>query len=382
MIAHIHFGKNFTRVVNGSQWRRVECERCRTAYFYLLSRAGVGHGEAPYYVGQKSAERRAATAAERSLAERLAHDVELVPCPKCKWVNESLVDQYRRRRYRGWRMGIGLLLLGGPVAALITFILMQEDGGRPPPSHALPIAVAVCGGCLALAALVASFRHWLRLRIDPNRDHPGPHELPPGTPPALLLRPSIGATPAMLEPALTARAAVNDGEPAAGWAVLRAGQSPFLEVCCACMADADRVFSLPFSEGAQPRAPLCGACLGMLRRLWWQLAVMAFVATAIIVGTVTWLLPGVDDTGRMMIFTTFTVLCGITAVAVIPGRICRPFRLRTIDGERSVRRFAAHHPEYTRQLIECHRPRAIPAPAELLRDPDQSTAIPRSRIPL
>ena len=51
-------------------------------------------------------------AARKDLARRLERESEMVPCPKCQWVNEDLIARYRRRKYRplAW---ITLAILSG-----------------------------------------------------------------------------------------------------------------------------------------------------------------------------------------------------------------------------------------------------------------------------
>src|SRR5688500_3352479 len=95
-----YFGKVFTATEAGRRMVSVRCEKCRTAFWYELSRVAVGRASAPYYLFQESAERRADRNAKRDLARRLEEDAELVPCPKCHWVNQELVNRYRSGLYR------------------------------------------------------------------------------------------------------------------------------------------------------------------------------------------------------------------------------------------------------------------------------------------
>ena len=86
----------------GSRLVRVQCDKCGCEYFYELARVGSGQAHAPYAIGTRIAARRAEERAQRDLAKRLENDAELVPCPKCAWINAELVSRYRRGRYRGW----------------------------------------------------------------------------------------------------------------------------------------------------------------------------------------------------------------------------------------------------------------------------------------
>lgn len=78
-----YIGKTFTAQATGERLREVDCDKCRTTFYYRLARAATGTGHAPYYIGQTSAQQRAARAAEKSLQRRLEREAEMVCCPKC-----------------------------------------------------------------------------------------------------------------------------------------------------------------------------------------------------------------------------------------------------------------------------------------------------------
>ena len=106
----VYVGKSFSSVVTGSRIVRVTCEKCHADFFYELVRQGKGAASAPYYIGQARAAKRAEKAARKSLEKKLAREAEMVPCPRCRWINQSLIQGYRRTRYR--RVGYAAVISG------------------------------------------------------------------------------------------------------------------------------------------------------------------------------------------------------------------------------------------------------------------------------
>src|ERR1700733_2571092 len=97
-----YFGRHYASTSIGGRIREVICDKCKYQYFYELTLMGAGSANAPYAIGSDAADKRATEQAERDLEKRLADEAELVPCPKCHWINDNLIQGYRRGRYRGW----------------------------------------------------------------------------------------------------------------------------------------------------------------------------------------------------------------------------------------------------------------------------------------
>ena len=83
----IYYARRFKSAAVGTRLIEVQCEKCESQYFFELARVGSGTAEAPYGIGTKRTARAAEERAQRDLAERLEQDAELVPCPKCDWIN-------------------------------------------------------------------------------------------------------------------------------------------------------------------------------------------------------------------------------------------------------------------------------------------------------
>src|SRR3954464_13576384 len=96
----IYVGKDYSSTVSGRRLVSVVCEKCQTSYRYELTRQGHGSASSPYFLFADDLEDRAADRAQGNLAKRLDREAELVPCPKCYWINQDLVNRYRRRLCR------------------------------------------------------------------------------------------------------------------------------------------------------------------------------------------------------------------------------------------------------------------------------------------
>jgi hypothetical protein len=89
----IYYARRYESTVVGKRLVPVACEKCRCEYFFELARVGSGVAQAPYGIATKRAARFAQERAERDLNYRLQNDAELVPCPKCGWINDDLISR-------------------------------------------------------------------------------------------------------------------------------------------------------------------------------------------------------------------------------------------------------------------------------------------------
>jgi hypothetical protein len=343
--AMIYVGKEFTSSVAGRRLVNVKCEKCSTRFCYELTRVATGSASAPYFLGQESASNRAEESAEKNLVKRLQREVELVPCPKCYWVNEDAVALYRRRRYRGaWAIIIGLIIAAPLAAVAITSNFFYGDERSEAVSRYVTLSAIVGGPVLVLAV-----RRQLRRRINPNETYPRRPTLPPGTPAALVeaVDPKTGHR--MLVPA-----EINSPQPAGSeWAVVRAGELDLLPLCCVCLADATTTYSPPLQVniGSDVAVPLCRNCLTGQRRRWW-LTAFAMVVVAAAIGAIVSLVSNADEISRWFIFGTLTLVFALIGGVIVAGQVSRPYRLRKVDSDRGIFKFAAKNPQYTARLCE------------------------------
>lgn len=350
-----YFSKQLTATVTGRRLVSVTCQKCRTGYWYELSRVGGGRASAPYYLAQQAAQARADRAAQKDLARRLEQDVELVPCPKCNWVNQDLVDRYRQGLYRRAPMLIAVCVAVGVLGYAIIAGITGGGGYHPNAGAARTVGAVLLAVGLSSPVWVLLPRRILRLRVDPNATYPRPPALPPGTPPALVERrdPQGGGTylEEVVRRATGPAARARVGEPVA---ILNVDQLYFPPVCCVCLGAATRGYKSPFraTTNSDIPVPICDACSRRLTVRWYLLAPLWAVAAAAAAALVALAIPDIDATGRWITFTVVGLFGVVLAVAIVPNRYCRPYRFKVIDNERAVIEFAARNPAYTRMVIE------------------------------
>lgn len=345
----VFVGKVFTATEAGQRLETVTCEKCRTVFHYELTRVGVGKGSAPYMLGQHSAADRAGSAAKRDLTKRLSEEAELVPCPKCHWVNQDLIDRYRRRQYRRAPLLIVVIIVAGFVAAPILAAGLTEAFGYNSRVPSI-VMLGVMAVCLLSPAWVLLGRRQLHRRIDPNITYPRRPTVPPGTPPALIEKRDAETGEMHLVPVASREVGIGTEE----WAMFRPGQVQLPAVCCMCLAPASTIFHSPLkvNENSDVEVPLCTSCSGELSRKWWlTVLVVGAVSLAVAAGLAA-AIPGIDAFGRWFLFGIIGFFGILVGGVVVAGRVCRPYRIAVVDADRGIVKFAASNPGYTAMLVE------------------------------
>jgi hypothetical protein len=339
----LYVSKVFTVTLAGRVLKHVRCEKCSTEFDYELSRSAAGQGSAPYMIGQDSAQQSAAAAAQRNLQVRLEHEVELVPCPKCRWVNDAAIRIFRRTRHRGWNW---LAALSGGFAMFIAAIFYFDAIdvlGRPPSLLAFPVIAILTIGALTV---VGSFTlQWLfRRRLAPNATG---GSVPPCTPPAILfdaVRQEHILIPSVPPPAQDSR-----------WALFRVGQLILDPICCVCLEEASTFYRPPTTVGKFAVAPsdsipvpMCRSCLNRVRLKWW----LAAGANLIVACGIGWLLslvhPG-DRSAKEFMFWVYSFLAALAGFVFLHFHH-KPYRLRAVDAIRAVYGIRFANPAYTALL--------------------------------
>jgi hypothetical protein len=344
-------GKLFTATAAGQRLETVVCEKCSTKYHYIITRLATGKGSAPYMVGQQAANERAVAASRSNLEKRLGREAEMVPCPKCHWVNEDLVRRYRRTLYRwmgkfAWIIPLAIFFLAIP----ISMSLYDQLGYN----SKVPRDVQWSMDVLALLSpvIVLLVRHHLRQKVDPNRTYPRSPRLPAGTPPAMLERVDPQSGEVVLEPvANQPRAPRKSSE----WAVFRPGQVVFPPVCCICLSQASKSYKEPFrisQSDLQFKVPLCKACARGLKLRWCAAGLVIVAVTTAVSGLLMLVIPGSDVSSREFLFGGLSLFTGGLGLSLFPNWVCRPYRFDVVDGERGVVRLSAKNQSYTEMLIE------------------------------
>lgn len=376
-----YVSKQFASSVAGERDVDLACEQCGRRFRYRLSREGSGAASAPYYLFAWSGQERADRRARRDLRRRLDRGAELVSCPRCRWVNQPLIDAHRADVQRGLLGAAAVMSVVLLVAAGLVWEGWIEAGRRP--DEPVPVATAIFPVALAAAGTVAvpaawCWRRLARRRIDPNRDHPGGRpDVPPGTPPALVehVDPTTGrprwvvaVTPDRVDeveddPARVPWAdhADGDSEPSSPWSGLvvefRPGGLVLPDACAECLGEPETTYDVPFhvrDPGEELPLPLCRRCARRLRAKWWLLLLASLAGSAALGASVlVWPgMRGTDELGRYLLGGLIGCFVAMFAAAMVPSHFTRPYRLRWLDAGRGIRSLRVRNPAYATLLAE------------------------------
>jgi hypothetical protein len=357
----IYYARQFNASFTGIRMVPVCCEQCRSDYFYELARVGTGSASAPYGIGSKGAAERAEKQAKEELQRRLVEESELVPCPRCHWINQEMIAGYRKARYRGWgKFAGGLAVIGTSISVLIGLVLSNGPAvDRDARNFFLVVGPVVS---LGLAGLLLLARNWLRSLINPNRDFPEPpRKLPSGSPAALIKNPTTGE----LEPVRAkAENSVWDGElddfpldragsPVKAWVDFQVGRSTLPPACTSCLApsnpqSADRRSLFPAVDLVLPR---CASCARRRKQTMWKSFLITLVATMAVAIPVMKLL-NVDE----IVF--WVCIAGLGSVFPLMGimigdRLTSPVQVKLLDKSRAIVRLRFRNEHY-RKLIQMY----------------------------
>ncbi|MCL2646647.1 MAG: hypothetical protein FWD61_06525 [Phycisphaerales bacterium] len=348
----VYYWRTFTATVPGSVMRPVVCEKCSTEFHYELVRAGTGAGAALYGLGQKSAKARAEKAARKNLAKRLSRDVEMVPCPKCRWVNAAAIKAFRKQCYTVWTKIAVFTLF---VAAVVGVIVLLTDiyglnGLGKPRGFANPVLWYVLLSGVAVALIALMIRHALRWRIDPNRLVNGQPVVPPGTPPALVQQQTNDGHTIVVPVA----SVEVDLERGANWAVFRPGQLHFDAMCCVCLGASERWYVAPLRMAKTPlNVPICKACQWQItKRFLLRVAaglLLAFLAAYVVSRLIA--RETRPDAAQFWIMTGFFTFFVVLVIAVTLIQLAPPYRVRMVDRARSIWKIKFKNPVYTAIMI-------------------------------
>ncbi|MCX7424530.1 MAG: hypothetical protein NTW96_02680 [Planctomycetia bacterium] len=334
----LYFGKRFESARAGLCLVGIECDECGCEYFYELARIGSGGATAPYGIGKAAAARSSQQQSQRDLRKRLAYEAELVPCPKCNWINEELVHGYRLGRFR-W---VGILALGVGMIGTVSSLMGAWFISIGPAADRAAVPYLLFGGPLVFVSLGVAMillRAWLRGRIQPNRDFPLAPRLPPGSPPALVMDEESGELKTARR-----RDAVQRGR--SEWYDFQLGRDQLPCVCCDCLNSATpghayRRFVTAAIELEVPRCADCACRSKRTARCVWSIA----AAVSLLVGGGVLLAMPLDSTGFWLLFGMWT-LVSLAIASYAASSMTVPVEVRMVDRSRGILNLRFRNPEY------------------------------------
>jgi hypothetical protein len=336
-----YYAKSFKASIMGSRLKEATCELCSFVYYYNLTRYGFGTATAHYGIGEEKAPQKAEEAARRDLQKRLEIEAELVPCPKCRWVGESLIVGYRRGRYRKWgraafflgSLGIILSLLA---AWIVPFCFPVDQ------TTILLILILGSVSSITLAMMVLALRGLLRRLIQPNRNYPDVTKLPRGVPDALLIDPTTGE----LEVARREKAFHEEDDPIVKWYDFQLGRNVMPDTCCVCLNPSDQDSSYRHSvlPAIKTAIPFCHKCAGSWKKRRFRL-LFAVIATS----TMLWFSFGgyfKQDNVISCCEMIILFVASPAAFAVVMLKFSAPYRIKLIDSPRAIIRLRFSNAEF------------------------------------
>jgi hypothetical protein len=338
LLHFLYWGDHVDKEDVGRRFVPVECAKCGCQYFYELIRVGYGSAMAHYGIAYDRAVDRAEKSAERNLARRLAAEAELVPCPKCHWINDELVTGFRRGQYRKLGTLASILVKVGAIFYLIV-------GGLAvifDPFAALCFGIVPLG-LSAAAGVILLLRTCLRSAIRPNRKHPLPPRLPPGSPPALIRESSTDNLILARSEELPAHDDYCD---------FQVGRHTWPLICAVCVRPVTaRVgYRLMVTTTKRLTIPLCTDCLltaqRKLRHVWWNIGLLGTLVTAAII------IPLQLDLEEFCVISGLCLLIFGGIGWWVANKASAPAKIVGRDRSRGAVRLRFHNADYARVVSE------------------------------
>jgi hypothetical protein len=120
-------GLKYTTQLTGRVPRLVQCQSCGFEYVYLLESTVTGEGTSPLFLDNEGASQRSKADAEAALQQQLASGVEVVPCPRCGHIHESMIPRARELHLDWMFMYAVYVLIGAGALAAPAGILSEKD---------------------------------------------------------------------------------------------------------------------------------------------------------------------------------------------------------------------------------------------------------------
>ncbi len=265
------------------------------------------------------ATRAAEKQAQKDLDRRLSREAELVPCPRCNWINDELIAGYRVARYPFLRTLYRFTLL---IGAIISAIFGIGGAFFGPKDWFFFLILPVC--FLLFAGVVVGLRLWLCSRIRPNRDFPLAPQLPPGSPPALVRHPENGTLIPARPPTVPV---ISEGD----WCDFQIGRHRLPAVCCGCLNP------VPLGRGFNAvslMVPWCADCELASNRTYWRIFFGAALSGWLLAAAI--LLPLNLQNEEFWIACLGAIGVCLLVAAVVASKRTAPVKVTSGDRSRSV----------------------------------------------
>jgi hypothetical protein len=346
--------------------KQVHCEKCGSDYAYEMIRRGTGIAESPYYLGSTHQERSAMVHAKCSLQRQLARDRDPVACPDCGWIQQSMVDDLRRRAHR-WMIMAAWGAFAICVLAIGFGFLGATDGfSRPMDREGTLFVIGAAIAAVIVVPIGLSIRRACAWSINPNRGYPETPGRIPGAPeavrsgtPATVTADAFSTT--IADPALAAASTIAPQKLAyertpseverGGWVTIQLSRFSCPPQCCLCLAATESACPYYITQLAKVMLPICTKCHRRSKesvRLFNWLAVVGCAA----VGFFLSLLASPDfEAGPAVTLVLIGAAVG-SVIARIGPYFVRPIRFSRFRPELNTVRVRFRNPIFRRLVLE------------------------------
>ena len=336
----LYVGKQFEVSKVSNEVVSVQCDKCSCEYFYELARIGTGMANSHYGIGSAAAELRAAAKSQKDLEQRLELESELVPCPSCHWINDELVEGYRRGKFRssGWvafSIGLAGTLLSLVCAWFCSLGPARDRGALPYFLFAGPAISAVLGLAVFLIAKA------IRKSIRPNRNFPMLPRLPAGTPTALIINEA-----GEIEEVGQTQEANFESKTIEDWQTFQIGLHQLPTECCLCLdgASPKHGIELVVETSLKLDVPRCVACAKKSRLkffvIWLFVSLISILATSVLC-----LILGLKAETFWLVFGGLSVV-GLALGSFIASAMTWSAKMRVKDSSRGILALRFRNHEY------------------------------------
>jgi hypothetical protein len=317
---------------------RVICEKCRCEYYYPKTRLGQGKGAAAFGIGQEKALSTAAESASSDLAGRLSQEADLVPCPKCHWINESLIKGFRRTMRRGSSPIANAL--AGTIIGASTLAAIWKWGIRDPWWLVPGLLFGGWGLGIAILILESMTRSIARITLNPNRYYPAEPIVPVGTPPAYFFD-AQEQTYRLAKP-ISLEATADE------YLTFQVGRDPLPTCCLTCLTEekVTDTYPIKWKSNSELKFPQCEGCSA--RRLVWQ----SLIALAVIapIGWISYTIFQQDP--NLWYWLGGIVGGGSYAIGLLLGWLFKPLKYRIVDTARGVLKLKFSNQRYQQKVAQ------------------------------
>lgn len=148
--------------------KETQCSACLNTYYYQMTRATSASRHTSIRFGSEKAEQKAREVAEARLVERLATEVDPVPCPSCGAYQPEMFEGIRRKKFKLLWVATIVLICFGCISLFATGVCATSVAKDRSYETPLTIAGVLTGLCFVGAIAARVLYKSKKASYDPN----------------------------------------------------------------------------------------------------------------------------------------------------------------------------------------------------------------------